>query len=204
MRISGARAAERARATGEFLELVGLADQGHKYPHELSGGMRQRVQLARVLANHPRMLVMDEPFAALDAQNRRVLQDELRRIWQEHKVTVLFITHDIEKALLLGTRIGVMTAGPNAGIKEIIDIPPEMKRNRVDHGFVEMYARVQDLIADETNKSLAAQAGRRWRSRSRSGALPSWRANATGGRGRARASRASASTRCRSSGSSVI
>ena len=160
LRLSGASAAERARATGEFLELVGLADQGHKYPHELSGGMRQRVQLARVLANHPRMLVMDEPFAALDAQNRRVLQDELRRIWQEHKVTVLFITHDIEEALLLGTRIGVMTAGPNARIKEIIDIPPEMKRDRVDHGFVEMYARVQDLIADETNKSLAAQAGR--------------------------------------------
>ena len=160
LRIGGASAEERARVAGEFLELVGLGDQGHKYPHELSGGMRQRVQLARVLANRPRMLVMDEPFAALDAQNRRVLQDELRRIWQEHKVTVLFITHDIEEALLLGTRIGVMTAGPNAGIKEIIDIPPELKRDRVDLGFVEMYARVQDLIADETNKSLAAQAGR--------------------------------------------
>ena len=159
-RLGGASAAERTRVSDEFLSLVGLADQGHKYPHELSGGMRQRVQLARVLANHPRMLVMDEPFAALDAQNRHVLQEELRRIWQEHKVTVLFITHDIEEALLLGTRIGVMTAGPNAGIKEIIDIPPEMKRDRVDHGFVEMYARVQDLIADETNKSLAAQAGR--------------------------------------------
>ena len=160
LRIGGAGAEERDRTAGEFLELVGLGDQGHKYPHELSGGMRQRVQLARVLANRPRMLVMDEPFAALDAQNRRVLQDELRRIWHEHKVTVLFITHDIEEALLLGTRIGVMTAGPNAGIKEIIDIPPEMKRDRVDLGFVEMYARVQDLIADETNKSLAAQAGR--------------------------------------------
>ena len=160
LRIGGAGAEERDRTAGEFLELVGLGDQGHKYPHELSGGMRQRVQLARVLANRPRMLVMDEPFAALDAQNRRVLQEELRRIWHEHKVTVLFITHDIEEALLLGTRIGVMTAGPNAGIKEIIEIPPEMKRDRVDHGFVEMYARVQDLIADETNKSLAAQAGR--------------------------------------------
>jgi ABC-type nitrate/sulfonate/bicarbonate transport system ATPase subunit/ABC-type nitrate/sulfonate/bicarbonate transport system permease component len=160
LRLAGADQARRNRVADEFLALVGLADQGHKYPHELSGGMRQRVQLARVLANKPRMLVMDEPFAALDAQTRRVLQDELRRIWQDHRITVLFITHDIEEALLLGTRIGVMTAGPNAGIKALIDVPSTLKRDRVDMEFVRMYGHVQDLIADETNKSLAAQAGR--------------------------------------------
>ena len=159
LRLAGADQTERDRVTDEYLRLVGLADQGHKFPHELSGGMRQRVQLARVLANKPRMLVMDEPFAALDAQTRRVLQDELRRIWQEHRITVLFITHDIEEALLLGTRIAVMTAGPNAGIKAIIDIPSMLQRNRADLDFVRMYAQIQELIADETNKSMAAQAG---------------------------------------------
>ena len=160
LRLAGMGQQEKDQIVDEHLALVGLADQGQKFPHELSGGMRQRVQLARVLANRPGMLVMDEPFAALDAQTRRVLQDELRRIWQENRITVLFITHDIEEALLLGTRIGVMTAGPNAGIKQVLDIPPSLNRNRTDREFVDMYAQVQELIADETNKSLAAQAGR--------------------------------------------
>ena len=159
LRLEGAKKQEREDTATEYLSLVGLADQGHKYPYELSGGMRQRIQLARVLANKPRMLVMDEPFAALDAQTRSVLQEELRRIWQDHKVTVLFITHDIEEALLLGTRIGVMTAGPAAGIKEIIEIPKQFKRDRLDPEFVKAYGQIQDLIADETNKSLAIQAG---------------------------------------------
>lgn len=160
LRLAGMDQKEKDQIVDEHLALVGLADQGKKFPHELSGGMRQRIQLARVLASRPGMLVMDEPFAALDAQTRRVLQDELRRIWQENRITVLFITHDIEEALLLGTRIGVMTAGPNARIKQVIDIPPSLNRDRTDLEFVEMYAQVQELIADETNKSLAAQAGR--------------------------------------------
>ena len=159
LRVRGIAAEERARAADEYLALVGLAGQGDKFPRQLSGGMRQRVQIARVLATKPRMLLMDEPFGALDAQTRRVLQDELRRIWTAHKVGVLFITHDIEESLLLATRIGIMTAGPAGRIKEIIEIPPDMPRSRVDMQFVRMYARVEELIADETNASLAA-AGR--------------------------------------------
>jgi ABC-type nitrate/sulfonate/bicarbonate transport system ATPase subunit/ABC-type nitrate/sulfonate/bicarbonate transport system permease component len=159
LRLDKKNPAEQETIASEYLSLVGLADQGHKYPYELSGGMRQRIQLARVLANKPRMLVMDEPFAALDAQTRSVLQAELRKIWQDHKVTVLFITHDIEEALLLGTRIGVMTAGPAAGIKKILEIPKEFNRDRLDPEFLRTYAEVQNLIADETNKSLAIQSG---------------------------------------------
>ena len=161
LRISGKDKKETKKVVSHYLELVGLGDQGHKFPHELSGGMRQRVQLARVLANQPEMLVMDEPFAALDAQTtRRVLQDEMRRIWHENKITVLFITHDIEEALLLGSKVAVMTAGPNASIKSILDIPKDFERNRLSPEFVNKFAEVQALIADETNKALESQAGR--------------------------------------------
>jgi NitT/TauT family transport system ATP-binding protein len=155
LRLHGIGEAERHRIADEYLNLVGLAGQGHKLPRELSGGMRQRVQIARVLANKPRMLLMDEPFAALDAQTRRVLQNELRRIWEQHRVGVLFITHDIEEAVLLSTKIGIMTAGPNARIKEIIEVPPDLKRDRVDMDFVRLYGRIQDAIAEETNAALA-------------------------------------------------
>lgn len=155
LRLQGVDQAERSRIADEFLALVGLAGQGHKLPRELSGGMRQRVQIARVLANKPRMLLMDEPFAALDAQTRRVLQNELRRIWTQHRVGVLFITHDIEEAVLLSTKIGIMTAGPNARIKEIIEVPADLKRDRVDMEFVRLYGRIQEAIAEETNSALA-------------------------------------------------
>jgi len=108
---------ERARA---FLELVGLRGQEQKYPVELSGGMKQRIQIARALVNEPKMLLMDEPFAALDAQTRALMQGELARIWQATRTTVLFITHDIDEAVTLGTRIGVMRAGPRADRKSVV------------------------------------------------------------------------------------
>ena len=95
-----------------YLELVGLTGQEQKYPAELSGGMKQRIQIARALVNEPKMLLMDEPFAALDAQTRSLMQLELAGIWQATRTTVLFITHDIDEAVTLGTRIGVMRAGP--------------------------------------------------------------------------------------------
>lgn len=114
-----AQAAERVAAA---LKLVGLAKFRDHYPHQLSGGMRQRGAIARAFVTDPGMLLMDEPFAALDAQNRVILQAELVRIWEETGKTVVYITHSIDEALLLGDRTVVMTAQPGR-IKQIIDIP---------------------------------------------------------------------------------
>jgi NitT/TauT family transport system ATP-binding protein len=118
------RASERAN---ELLELVGLAGFGGLYPGELSGGMRQRAAIARTLTMAPSMLLMDEPFGALDAQTRELMQEELNRIWQESQVTVLFITHDINEAVFLGDRVVVMSARPGQIIE---DCPIELARPR--------------------------------------------------------------------------
>ena len=99
-----------------YLKMVGLSQHAQKFPFELSGGMKQRLQLARALIMEPEILLMDEPFAALDAITKRGLQVELARIWYETGKTFIYVTHDIVEALLLGTRVGVMTAGPNARI----------------------------------------------------------------------------------------
>jgi NitT/TauT family transport system ATP-binding protein len=112
-------AAERVQAA---LRLVGLSKFRDHYPHQLSGGMRQRAAIARAFVTDPAMLLMDEPFAALDAQNRLILQAELTRLWQQSGKTVVYITHSIEEALLLGDRTVVMTAQPGR-IKRVIDVP---------------------------------------------------------------------------------
>ena len=113
---------DRRDRAQRYLELVGLNGQGHKHPSELSGGMKQRIQIARVLANEPEILLMDEPFGALDAQTRSVMQQELLSIWGATRTTVLFITHDIDEAVTLATRIGVMHAGPASKLKALIDV----------------------------------------------------------------------------------
>src|SRR5512139_2366743 len=112
------------------LKLVGLARFRRHYPHQLSGGMRQRTAIARAFVTDPGMLLMDEPFAALDAQNRVILQAELVRIWEQTRKTVIYITHSIEEALLLGDRTVVMTAQPGR-IKQIIDVPFPHPRNLI-------------------------------------------------------------------------
>ena len=116
----GMRRAERDRIVDEHVRLVHLQGFEDRYPRELSGGMQQRVALAQTLACGPDILLMDEPFGALDAQTRRILQDEVRRIWRRDARTVLFVTHDVEEAVALGTRIVVMAARPGR-VKEVIE-----------------------------------------------------------------------------------
>ena len=124
----GVAPAETDKRVDAVLRLVGLTKFRHHYPHQLSGGMRQRGAIARAFVTDPAMLLMDEPFAALDAQNRIILQAELVRIWEETGKTVVYITHSIDEALLLGDRTVVMTAQPGR-VKEIIDIPFRHPRN---------------------------------------------------------------------------
>jgi NitT/TauT family transport system ATP-binding protein len=150
LRMRGMRRRERETRARQYLELVGLAGQETKHPPELSGGMKQRIQIARVLANEPEMLLMDEPFAALDAQTRTVMQQELVKIWQTTRKTVLFITHDIDEAVTLATRIGVMHAGPASRIKGIVevDLAPD-ERDRTNDRFVAVYRQVHAMIREE-------------------------------------------------------
>jgi NitT/TauT family transport system ATP-binding protein len=105
LKARGVAAAERRRVAAEFIQLVGLAAFEQRYPHELSGGMRQRVGIARALTTRPKLLLMDEPFGALDAQTRSIMQAELLQIWQTHPATVFFVTHGIEVAIILEERI---------------------------------------------------------------------------------------------------
>jgi len=114
----------------EMLALVGLTGAEKKHPHELSGGMKQRVGIARALAINPQILLMDEPFGALDALTRGFLQDEIERIWEQEKKTAIMITHSIDEALLLSDRIVMMTRGPAAKIAKVLDVPFPRPRDR--------------------------------------------------------------------------
>lgn len=116
-------AQDQAAVVDHHLEMVGLLEARHKRPGEISGGMRQRVAIARALAVQPEVLVLDEPFGALDAITKEELQEELLAIWREHRPTVLMITHDIDEALFLADRIVMMTNGPSATIGELMAVP---------------------------------------------------------------------------------
>ena len=122
--------AEKDKITRDHLAMVGLSEAADKRPGQLSGGMKQRVCIARALALRPQVLILDEPFGALDPITREELQEELLKIWTEHQVTVLMITHDIDEALLLADRLVMMTNGPAAKIGEIMEIPFPRPRNR--------------------------------------------------------------------------
>ncbi|MGC9671082.1 ABC transporter ATP-binding protein [Planosporangium sp. 12N6] len=157
---------ERADRARHFLDLVGLSGFGDRYPHELSGGMKQRVAIARSLAFDPDVLLMDEPFAALDAQTRDSLQDELLRIWERTNKTIVFITHGIDEAVYLGQRVAVMTSRPGR-IKKIIDIPlgsrTETEDLRSDPTFARYRHEIWALLRDEvvTAQEQERTAGRR-------------------------------------------
>src|SRR5690606_15306304 len=112
LKMRGIPKAERDRQAREYIQLVGLRGFENKYPHELSGGMQQRVSVARALANEPELLLMDEPFASIDAQTRMILQEEVSRIWDERRPTVLFVTHDVDEAVFLSNRIVVLSSRP--------------------------------------------------------------------------------------------
>jgi len=129
---------ERAKTVADVLDLVGLSTHRNKLPRELSGGMKQRVQIARVLANDPDCLLMDEPYGALDAQTRMRLQDELTRIWQATKKTIVFVTHDVGEAVYLADRIAVLTDGPAAKIKKIVQVDIDRPRDRSNPAMVEL------------------------------------------------------------------
>jgi nitrate ABC transporter ATP-binding subunit len=121
---------EQMAIVHEHLALVGLSEAAQKRPTQLSGGMRQRLGIARALSIRPEILILDEPFGALDAITKEELQEELLKIWNDHKATVLMITHDIDEALFLADRLVMMTNGPSAHIGEVLDIPFRRPRNR--------------------------------------------------------------------------
>jgi NitT/TauT family transport system ATP-binding protein len=151
---------ERAERAEHFLAMVGLGGFGDRYPHELSGGMKQRVAIARSLAYDPGVLLMDEPFAALDAHTRETLQGELLRIWRDSGKTIVFITHGIDEAVTLGQRIAVMTSRPGA-IKAVVDVPFERGSTEgdlhADPGFGRLRHHVWSLLRDEFTQAEAVE-----------------------------------------------
>ena len=150
LKLRGMPKAKRYAEARRFLALANLAGVEQKYPHELSGGMKQRVAVARTLANAPAVMLMDEPFAAVDAQTRMALQEELVRICARSRLTVLFITHSVEEAIFLGDRVAVMTPGPGR-IRTIVDVPfPKTSRTwaamNADPAFAALREKLLALV----------------------------------------------------------
>lgn len=143
----------REKILKEHLDLVNLAPHIHKYPHEISGGMKQRVQIARVLANDPGALLMDEPFANLDAQTRTKMQNEVIEIWSQTKKTILFVTHEIKESIIIGQRAAIMTAGPRATIKKIYKISLPYPRDLSAKKFINLHKKILKDISAEVVKS---------------------------------------------------
>jgi NitT/TauT family transport system ATP-binding protein len=161
LKAQGMGRSERYRVVEPFIRKVGLGGFEDALPHQLSGGMKQRVSIARAFANDPEMLLMDEPFAALDEQTKLILQAELLRIWEDLRKTVIYVTHSIDEAIVLADRILVMSARPGR-IKEIIDLQPIFGRPRVVEAvkssaqYGEVFGRVWGQLRDEVQA--AAQA----------------------------------------------
>ena len=147
---------ERLQKAQHYINMVGLRGFEHHYPNQLSGGMRQRVGIARALAVNPEILLMDEPFGALDAQTREVMGSELLKIWDKEKKTVIFITHDIDEAIFLADRVCIMSARPGT-VKEITTIDfgrPRDAEIRNSTRFIEYRKRIWEVLQDEVLKSM--------------------------------------------------
>jgi len=139
---------KRYEIAREYLKLVGLEGFKDCYPYELSGGMKQRVAIVRALANDPEVLLMDEPFAAIDIQTRNLLQKELLKIWKDTRKTIVFITHNVDEAVFLGDRVAVMSARPGKIIK-VFEIDIERMRNRVGKDFLKIRGKILDILEKE-------------------------------------------------------
>jgi len=155
LRMAGATRADIARKVPYFIKLVGLAGFEKAYPYQMSGGMQQRCGLARALAIEPGVLMMDEPFAAVDAQTREILQFELLRIWEERPTTMVFVTHSIEEAVLMGDRVFVLKGRPSS-IQEtiVIDLPrPRTRETLREPRFAELRERVWSTLMSEAKQA---------------------------------------------------
>lgn len=158
-KIRGASRNEMSSTAETFLEMVGLMKFADRYPGELSGGMQQRVGIARALANYPRVLLMDEPFGALDSQTRLMMQESLLKLWSDFGITVLFVTHDIDEAVFLGDRVLVMSASPGGIIADLeVDLPrPRHSGLGVDARFIELKRLCQESIKAESLRAFEQQ-----------------------------------------------
>ena len=150
---------QRLRIARDYVAMVGLSSFEHAYPSQLSGGMQQRVAIARALAYNPSILLMDEPFGALDAQTRGLMQELLLQVWERHKITVLFITHDVDEAIFLSDRVYVMTARPGRIKAEIsVSLPrPRVYDVQLTPEFVALKRQVMALIREESLRTVAQE-----------------------------------------------
>ena len=155
----GVGRSEASRDAENWLARVGLAGHGHRYPHQLSGGMRKRVALAQTLILNPQIILMDEPFSALDVQTRQLMENELLELWSADRKSVLFITHDLEEAISLSDRVIVLSAGPETRpIGEfLIDLPRprDVSEIRLSPKFIELHTSIWHAMKDEVLKGYA-------------------------------------------------
>lgn len=158
LKMKGMGKAQRNEVAQRFIEMVGLKGFEDKFPNALSGGMRQRVSIARVLANDPDVILLDEPFAALDAMTRQVLQDELLRIYEKSGKTIVFITHSIDEALLLSTRMIIMSARPGRIVTDLRnDLPmPRNAEVQLSPRYNELKSQIWETVQSEVMRSLEA------------------------------------------------
>jgi sulfonate transport system ATP-binding protein len=160
-RFRGANKDEAHERSRDWLRRVGLGQFEDRHPHQLSGGMRKRVALAQSLINEPDILLMDEPFSALDVQTRSIMSNELLGLWEQSRPSVVFVTHDLEEAIALSDRVVVMTAGPGT-VKDVYDIdlprPRQVPEIRFDPRFVELYEEIWNTLRDEVQRAYARTA----------------------------------------------
>jgi len=161
LRFRGVAAAEREDQARRWLAKVGLAGFEARYPHQLSGGQRKRVQMAQALIVEPKVILMDEPFSALDIHTRHLMQNELLRLWQEQRRSVMLITHDLEEAIALGDRVVVLSAGPSSRVVESFRVPLDRPRDvaeiKLDPRFIDLYRDIWACLRGEVEKSYAQQ-----------------------------------------------